>query len=249
MPRVGLWQRGRLTRFVELHHTRWELSVGALAVVYLGVGFLEDEGHHPPALLLGALAVAFGVEFTARCWDSPSRRRYFRHHWLDLVSCIPLVGGLRAVRLLRLLRLGAVLRIFLLAEHEAEGHQRSRQSFAFVGPVLVLVWLVSALAYWTLEHGINPTVHNFGDALYWSFITATTVGYGDVTPVTPEGRILAGGLIFVGIGLVGFASAQLTQRFLRVGVDQGVVDLGQRIDALQEQLDRIEAAVSTRGTE
>jgi voltage-gated potassium channel len=50
--------------------------------------------------------------------------------------------------------------------------------------------------------------------LYWSFITATTVGYGDITPTTPEGRILAGVLIFVGIGLVGFASAQLTQRLM-----------------------------------
>jgi len=47
---------------------------------------------------------------------------------------------------------------------------------------VLLVSLGSAAAYWTLEHGVNPTIHNFGDALYWSFITATTVGHGNITP-------------------------------------------------------------------
>jgi voltage-gated potassium channel len=115
-----------------------------------------------------------------------------------------------------LLRLGAALRIFAVAEHEVEAHSLDRQSWWFLGPILALVWLGSAAVYWNLEHGVNASVKTFGDALYWAFITATTVGYGDITPVTPEGRIVAGFVIFVGIGLVGFASAQLTQRVLRI---------------------------------
>ena len=237
--------RGRLTAFVENHHTRWEVSMAILAAGYLAVGFLEDEGRSVPPFLLGAFAVVFLIEFAARCWDSSSRRGYLRGHWLDLVSCIPLVGGLRSVRILRLLRLGAALRIFSVAEHETESHNRDRQSMWFIGPVLVLVWLGSASAYWTLEHGRNPTLHNFGDALYWAMITATTVGYGDVTPVTPEGRIVAGMLIFVGIGLVGFASAQLTQRVLRSGAPDGNAIMI-RIDRLEEQLTRIEEHLSSR---
>jgi voltage-gated potassium channel len=187
--------------------------MAALAAVYLGVGFSIDEGHGAPTFIIGALAVLFLTEFGVRWWDTPSRRLYLRGHWLDLVSCIPLVGGLRALRILRLLRLGAALRIFSLAEHEAEVHQR-HDSWWFLGPVLAVVWLGASAAYWSLEHEVNPSLHTFGDALYWSFITATTVGYGDITPTTPEGRILAGVLIFVGIGLVGFASAQLTQRLM-----------------------------------
>ena len=187
--------------------------MAALAAVYLGVGFSIDEGHGAPTFIIGALAVLFLTEFGVRWWDTPSRRLYLRGHWLDLVSCIPLVGGLRALRILRLLRLGAALRIFSLAEHEAEVHQR-HDSWWFLGPVLAVVWLGASAAYWSLEHEVNPSLDTFGDALYWSFITATTVGYGDITPTTPEGRILAGVLIFVGIGLVGFASAQLTQRLM-----------------------------------
>ena len=216
-----------------------------LALVYLAVGFLEDEGDHLPPFLLGGLAVIFVSEFAARCWDAQSRRLYLRGHWLDLVSCIPLVGGFRSIRILRLLRLGAALRIFSVAEHETESHQRERQSLWFLGPLLVLIWLGAASAYWTLEHGVNPTLHNFGDALYWAFITATTVGYGDVTPVTPEGRIVAGLLIFLGIGLVGFASAQLTQRVLRSGAPDGRA-LMKRMDALERQLDRVEELLHQR---
>ena len=61
---------------------------------------------------------------------------------------------------------------------------------------------------------VNPNVKTFGDALFYSFITASTVGYGAVTPVTQEGKILTGVLIFLSIGLLGFASAQLTAKLL-----------------------------------
>ena len=130
-------------------------------------------------------------------------------------------------------------------EHEAESDKRDRQSFWFLGPALILIWLGAASAYWSVERGSNPTLHNFGDALYWAFITATTVGYGDVTPVTPEGRIVAGVLIFVGIGLIGFASAQLTQKVLRSGVPDGNA-LMARMDQLEEQLTRIEERMPRR---
>jgi len=237
--------RGRLTSFVETHHTRWEVVMALLALLYLAVGFMEDEGRRLPPLLLGTLAVIFLTEFTARCWDAPSRRQYLRGHWLDLVSCIPLIGGFRSVRILRLLRLGAVLRVFSVAEHETQSHERDRQSLWFMGPLLVLTWFAAASAYWTLEHGVNPRLHNFGDALYWAFITATTVGYGDVTPITPEGRVVAGLLIFLGIGLVGFASAQLTQRVLRSSAPDGRAVM-RRMDDLERQLDRVEELLHQR---
>lgn len=134
----------------------------------------------------------------------------------DLVACIPIVGGLRALRLLRLLRVGAVARVFCLVTRETDDLGVERQSWWFVTPLLVLVWVGSGIVYYHFEHGNNPKVSTLGDALYWSFITTTTVGYGDVTPpVTSEGRVLAGLLIFFSIGLIGAVSAQITTRLLR----------------------------------
>ena len=240
-PAIRRFTGGRVSAFVDQHDTAWELGMAALAVIYLALSFTIDEGKGAPTLVVGTLAALFLAEFTVRFWDAPSRRGYLKGHWLDLISCFPLVGGLRSVRILRLLRLGAALRIFALAEHEAEVHGR-RQSLWFVGPTLAVLAIGAAAAFWTVEHGVNQHVTNFADALYWVILTTITLGYGTVTPATPEGKILAGLLIFLGIGLVGFASSQLTQRFLHTEtVDQGAIlrkleDMQSELAALTQEV-------------
>ncbi len=231
-------QRGALTAFVARHYRAWNLVMSLCAIVYVVVAILNDDapGAAPPLVLL-ALSALFLTEFTLRCWDAPSRLVYLRGHWLDLVSCIPLVGGLRAIRLLRLLRLGAALRILSTVELEMRSRARSRESLWFVVPVLVLLWVGSAYGMWVLEHDQNAHVKTFLDALYWSFITVTTVGYGDVAPVTAEGRILSGMLVFVGIGLLGFVSARLTALWLQH-------DGGARDDHVAHQLDALRLEVA-----
>ena len=189
--------------------------MGVLAIGYLAASILADEENGVVPWLIGTLAVIFIVEFVARLLDAPSKRAYLRRHWLDLISAIPLVGGLRSLRLLRLLRLGAVLRILSASEQAAEARGYEHESLWFVAPTVLLTWFAAAAAYWWFEHGINTSLHTFGDALYWALITAMTVGYGGVTAVTAAGHVLTGAVIFVGIGLVGFSSARLTQHWLR----------------------------------
>ena len=76
--------------------------------------------------------------------------------------------------------------------------------------------LSSALLFLLVERGVNPTVHHYGDALWWAAITMTTVGYGDITPVTATGKILAvfvvftsGALFFTFLGLLSAAIVKL----------------------------------------
>jgi voltage-gated potassium channel len=224
------WRRGAVTAFVERHHVLWEGVMVILAAAYLALTFLTDESRANLTPLVGALGAVFVAEFTLRILDAPSRYVYLRHHWLDLVSCFPLIGGLRSLRLLRLLRLGAALRLLSLAEKRAGG----RESLWYLGPLLLMIWVGAAAAYWTFEHDQNHVVHSFGDALYWAFITVTTVGYGDVTPVTPEGKILSGVLIFLGIGFIGVTSSRMTSHWLRS--TDGTATLHGRIDHLETRL-------------
>jgi voltage-gated potassium channel len=209
--------RGRITALVKRHTLAWELVMAALTVVYVVVAFLQDQGSAGLVLVVTqVLAGIFVIEFSLRFYDSPSRRVYLRNHWIDIVTCIPVVGSFRALRLVRLLaffRLGASLRAFGLGA-AASDRVHGGAGLWVLAPIMLVVWVAAAYGFYTLEGGVNPHIKTFGDAMYFALVTGSTVGYGDVTPVTSEGKVLTGLVIFVGIGLLGFASAQLTAKLL-----------------------------------
>lgn len=247
------WTRGRVTAFVKRHSLAWELVMAALTVIYVVVAFLQDQGSAGLVIVATqVLAGIFVIEFSLRFYDSPSRRVYLRNHWLDIVTCIPVVGSFRALRLVRLLafvRLGASLRAFGLGAAASE-RVHGGSGLWVLAPILIIIWVAAAYGFYTLEGGINPHIKTFGDALYFALVTGSTVGYGDVTPVTSEGKVLTGLVIFVGIGLLGFASAQLTAKLLpqrnevaelRATVDRQcelLNELNARLDAVTGMLEQ-----------
>lgn len=240
-------RRGRLTAFVDRHQVAWELAMAVLTVAYVVLTLLDDQAvpglPETPAVVLSAV---FLVEFGARCWDAPSRLHYARAHWIDLVTCIPAVGPLRALRLVRLLglvRLAVRIRALDLARH------RTSQTVGvwMLAPTLVLLWFGAAEGFWLTEHGRNPAVSTFADALYLALMTATTVGYGDVRPITPEGRLLAGVLVFVGLGLLGFASSRLALFWLRS--ERETAHLEREVRALRRDVARLTAATRLVGSQ
>jgi voltage-gated potassium channel len=232
-------KRGAVTAFIKRHELQWEIGMGVLTIVYVVIAFMEDElvpGFNTGTIVVLAVALVFLVEFCVRLWDAPGRLHYLRGHWLDLVTCIPLIGVLRVLRFLRLLRflrIASLMRAFLVGR-EAGTDGRGARAGWLLGPTLLIFWAASAYGFWLVEHGANPAVKSFGDALYLSFLTATTLGYGDVKPVTSEGKIIAGLVIFAAIGLVGFASSQLT--LLWLGQEEDVSALKKRMFSMQKEL-------------
>ncbi len=212
---LGFLPRGTIDEFVERHVFLWEGVMGLLTLVYLIIAFWDEErsGHIPDWVLL-VMSGLFLAEFSVRLWNTKHRRNYIRHHWVDAISAIPLLGPLRALRLLRLLRLAAVVRVLSMTDHVGGHGERGRASLWFLGPCLIAVWLGASYTFWVLEHGTNPEIHAFPDAMYMTFVTATTFGYGSAHPITAGGQVLSGMLIFFGIGTVGFASSQITARLL-----------------------------------
>jgi voltage-gated potassium channel len=94
---------------------------------------------------------------------------------------------------------------------------------------------------------VNQHLRNLADALYWSFITATTVGYGDIRPVTPEGKVIAGVLVLLGIRLIGATSSRLTALWLhkrpeQAPTRQGLHELRDKVAMVRALLEREERA-------
>jgi voltage-gated potassium channel len=215
--------RGRLTAFQARHHRLWEGSMALLAAVYVVLAVRNDTvPGSVSVVLLTVFSAIFLMEFTVRCWDAPSRPAYAREHWLDIVSCIPVVGGLRVARLLRLLRLLPGVRHSLSAL--SGKNIGTRDTLRFIGVSIFLVWLGLAYALWDFEHGINSNIQTFGDALFWSLLTILTIGNGkpDGT-LSPDARFVTGILAFIGIALVGVTSSRLTAMWLHQDVKESAI--------------------------
>jgi voltage-gated potassium channel len=214
--------RDRYLAFIDRHDIAWELAMAALAVAYLVVGFAGDETNPSPIVgpLETALTALFAVEFASRFLASYDRAAYLRGHWIDLVALIPVARGLRVFRLLRLLRLvRAFAGVYRAASHVGRlVHHRS------LG-LLITAWLgvmvLCSAGLYIAEVGVNKAVSSPLDALWWGVTTLTTVGYGDVTPITPEGRLAAAILMLLGIGLFGAITATVTSYILATGGGTG----------------------------
>jgi len=154
------------------------------------------------------IALIFLSEFLIKFYASRKRWKYFKYHWWELLASIPIsTPATQSLRLLRLLRLVRLLRL-------NEGVREILNYLSrFVRDTHLLavatVWLVVVLAgassfYW-FEHVQNS--RTFFDSLWWAVSTITTVGYGDVYPVTTAGRIVGMLLMVCGIGTTGTLTA------------------------------------------
>jgi voltage-gated potassium channel len=194
--------------FVERHLRAWELTMAGLAILSVAVGIVASQVGEPE-ILVGAewaLTCVFAAEYCFRLWAAPDRVIYFKSALLDLVSLIPPVRGARLLRLLRLLRVASDLNSAL-----ATTQFRTQSKIIIRIAVLwVVVVVISALGMYLAENGSNPNVTSLWDALWWAVVTITTVGYGDVSPATSEGRIAAGVLMVLGIAFFGFLTASIT---------------------------------------
>ena len=124
-----------------------------------------------------------------------------RTHWFDLaVLILPVLRPLRALRLLNALR--------VLNRH-AVSWTRGRLALYVIATTLLIV-LVAGLAVLEAERGHpGSRIVNFPEALWWAVCTVTTVGYGDLYPMTVEGRLVALALMIGGLGLIGFTTGSL----------------------------------------
>ena len=140
------------------------------------------------------------------------------------------------------------LTVLALVQRGAGNVLRGRVAIYTVGAAGLLL-LVSALAVLDAEEGQGP-IDTFGQAIWWAFVTMTTVGYGDFTPVTVVGRCVAGGLMLGGIALIGAVTATLASWIVERVADETTsaeAATVEHIDALRAELAEIKALLSAHG--
>lgn len=187
----------------------YELTMAALALVVAGLLTVPDEGWaRMTNLTIWAIFVA---DYGTRIALADDRRRFLRGHVLELVSILPL-DFLRVARVARLARLTRLLRAGTVL-WRVTTDLRGVLGTNGLGHVLVATTglvVGGGLAAWAVEGELDSV----GDGVWWALVTATTVGYGDISPVSTHGRVIAATLMFVGIGTLGMITGSIATYFL-----------------------------------
>lgn len=226
--------------------TEWPLT--ATAVLFLAVyawEILDDLDGHARTVaesVLNAIWLVFVVDYVVRLVLAPDRPRWFFRHLLDLAAV-----ALPMLRPLRLLRLASLIGVL---QRHAGTALRGRITVYVIGSVL-LFGFIGALAVLDAERDApGATIVSFGDAVWWSLVTVTTVGYGDIAPITQTGRTIAVALMVGGVALVGIVSATLASWIVSAVADESAGPLSRgaatakQVTELQEQVKALTAEVS-----
>jgi voltage-gated potassium channel len=162
------------------------------------------------------ICIFFFAEFCIRFYKAENKLHFMRWGWIDLISSIPMVGFLRAGRLFRLIRLFRVIRAFRSTKHLVDHifANKAKGALTSVSALAILLVIFSAIAILQVESDPNSNIKTAEDAIWWSYVTITTVGYGDKFPVTTEGRIIAAVLMTAGVGLFGTFTAYVASLFV-----------------------------------
>lgn len=209
-----------------------------LNVLALMIGTVDSVHRESPGLFRWIEWVSltiFSFEYIARVWSCVESSRYRHWFWgrlrfavspyalIDLLAILPglipfIQADLRALRLARILR---ILRLAKLGRYSKSIHifgvvfNKTKQDLAVVIVSLILLLCVASSLMYFAEHEAQPDQFaSIPATLWWAVATLTTVGYGDIYPVTILGKLLSGILAILGIGFVALPTGILSAAYL-----------------------------------
>ena len=216
-PRLATWRR------------RTDLPLLLLAVGSLPLLLLEVVAHrltqNDQRFITAVniiVFIAFAIDYLVELSITYKRSVYVRTQWASLIivfsqlfALLPALGFLGVLRGVRALRVaGTLIRVFGIgAATKEQGRKFFKEKAASVAFGIAGLTLISSAVGFTMAEDVGDgrRIHSFFDALWWSAATITTVGYGDIYPVTAVGRIIAIFTMIVGISTLAVVTARIAQ--------------------------------------
>ncbi len=254
----------------ELKNTTYEVFMAALSVLSIfniALMYLirDPIAGNVVAIMNGFFSAVFLVDFGYRLFTAKSKVRYFVRGfgWADLLACLPL-PQFKVLRLFRLVRVARLLRRVGPANLERE-FTRNPATSALLSVLLLLFLLLEfgGLAMVSAESGApDANITSASDSIWYTYVTMTTVGYGDKFPVTETGRVIGMIIMAAGVGLFGTLTGFLSNAFLSprrrakrradrspaagtpAGPEATLAELKQLVGASRASQDELEAKLS-----
>lgn len=241
--------RDRIWRVIFLTDTKaargfdvvllWLIGLSVLVVMVESVESYKDWS---PRLFLTAewiFTILFTIEYFTRIWVVRDKKGYIFSFFgiIDLISIIPtylawfFLGGAKVLVVVRILRLLRIFRVLKMVRHMGEANILLNAFRASLNKITVFIFFVIAITtilgtcMYVVEHLIygNEGFSSVPQSIYWSIVTISTVGYGDVTPESPLGKLLATVIMLTGYGIIavptGIVTAELNFQMAAVQMD------------------------------
>jgi voltage-gated potassium channel len=185
--------------------------------------------------------------------------QFIHENWAYIVSIIPLTficfnifqlfGYIPIIGLMAILRIYALFKVLLITGRNVRKYP-SKTKLDYATVLLLLTLVIGSSLLFFIERSVNPEFPNFETAMWFSIVSMTTTGYGDITPITFPGRIIAVILILTGMGYVSLVTATLAYSFIDVfrkesrkageKLEKRAASYEEKADKIMAKLDEIE---------
>jgi voltage-gated potassium channel len=234
IPKSGGMERLRKKLYDVIFHSDTPVSKGfdlvlifvilisVLAVILESVPVFRRQHYDSLHTTEWVITVIFTVEYLARIWTHPKPLKYMFSFYgiIDFLAIIPtyldlIFTGAMGFAVIRGLRLLRIFRILKITRYSREGRiivlalSSSRYKIlVFLFAVLMVVLIIGTLMY--LVEGVEGGFTSIPSGIYWAITTLTTVGFGDITPITPFGKFIASFVMIVGYGVIAVPTGIVT---------------------------------------
>lgn len=216
----------RLKQWFQGHEVLLDLSITGLVLCSIAIFVIQTYPIAPELRIVldrinGGILITFAIEYFLRLWAAERKWQYFfsLYSLIDLLTIVPFFIGLVDISFIRVFRWFRILRLFRFFENRAWfGRFTTNDTVIFARILLTLLailFVYSGLIY-QVEHDLNSkNFHTFLDAFYFAVVTMTTVGFGDITPISELGRLLTVLMIFTGIALIPWQVGDLIRQLVK----------------------------------
>lgn len=200
------------------------IVLSAVAISIETLPNLALEHKHALRIIERFVLFIFAAEYALRLICAPNRLRYAFSFWglIDLISCLPILSVIdpqwavaRSFRLLRALRLLKLFRNSRALDRLAHALAEVRDELILFIILALIMLYVSAVGIYVFENDAQPDVFvSIPESFWWAIASFTTVGYGDMVPITVGGRVFTSIILFIGLGVVAVPAAIVTTALL-----------------------------------